>query len=104
MQLASTQPSLLSWNPFVLPPTHRALSSVSSMSVLRFSNITQSFGNFTRPADWTKFVNRVKHYGDLWCCLDTHPPVVHYSLLWDVAHTDMFNRQWNGTWVPLLGP
>jgi hypothetical protein len=49
-------------------------------------------------------VNRIKHYGDLWCCLKTHPPVVHYNLFWDVPHTDMFNRLFNGTWVPLLGP
>jgi hypothetical protein len=83
---------------------NRALSSVRGVSVLKFSNITLAFGNFTRPEDWTKFANRIKHYGDLWCCLATHPAVVHYNLLWDVPHTDVHNRRFNGTWVPLLGP
>lgn len=82
----------------------RALSSVSSVSVLQFKDVGSAFGNFTRPEDWTKFAARVRHYGDAWCCVDAHPGHVYYDLLWDVPHVDMHNRRWNGSWHVAPGP
>lgn len=84
----------------------RALSSAASISVLNFTDVARSVGNFTRAADYARFTKRLGHYGGVFCCIDAHPGHVHYDLLWDVPHTDRFGRVWGGEapWRPVTGP
>jgi hypothetical protein len=62
--------------------------------VLNFTSIGSAFGNFSRPADFTRFQRRMAQYGAVWCCVDAHPGHVHYDLWWDTHHTDKFGRKW----------
>jgi hypothetical protein len=39
------------------------------LQTLHFSSMADAFGNFTALADWNKFVERMKIYGSIWCCV-----------------------------------
>ncbi len=74
------------------------------MSILRFSNLVDAFGNFTQVQDWTRFYRRMQQYSSVWCCIDAHPGHIHYDMWWDLpGHTDKFGRTW-GKWEPMTGP
>lgn len=59
---------------------------------------------FSEPGAAARFVERMKLYGSIWCCVLAHPGHIHYDLLWDMPHTDKFQRVWNGTWDTKTGP
>jgi len=80
-----------------------ALSSVGSISLIKFTSVTHAFGNFTDPKDYTKFFDRVKHYGCVWCCVNMHPGHILYDFWWDIPHTDVVGRKWD-KWEPKPGP
>mmetsp|Transcript_27081 Transcript_27081/g.49899 ORF Transcript_27081/g.49899 Transcript_27081/m.49899 type:complete len:294 (-) Transcript_27081:56-937(-) len=88
-----------------------ALSSVKTAKVLHFRTLVGAVKDFGlglthSPDAKQKFMRRLQVYGSIWCCVNNHPGHVHYDLLWDVPHTDKFNRVWseNNTWVQLPGP
>ncbi|KXZ45924.1 hypothetical protein GPECTOR_49g508 [Gonium pectorale] len=81
-----------------------ALSAVKSAKVLHFSTMANALGPFSDPAVATRFYERLKLYGSIWCCVLAHPGHIHYDLLWDMPHRDKFQRVWNGTWQTLTGP
>ena len=58
---------------------------------------------FPLLGDWAKFALRMKSYASIWCCIHAHPGHIHYDMLWDVPHTDKFNRIWT-KWEAKTGP
>jgi hypothetical protein len=89
--------------PYLVLFACRALSSVGSISLIKFTSVTNAFGNFTDSKDYTKFFNRVKHYGCVWCCVNAHPGHILYDFWWDIPHTDVVGRKWD-KWEPKPGP
>lgn len=81
-----------------------ALSAVKSTKVLHFTTMANAMGDFSDSSVATRFTNRMKTYGSIWCCVLAHPGHIHYDLLWDVPHVDKFLRSWNGTWHTVTGP
>ncbi|PNW73352.1 hypothetical protein CHLRE_14g629000v5 [Chlamydomonas reinhardtii] len=80
--------------------------AVKGAKVLHFTsmagfNFPQAF---SEPGAAARFVERMKLYGSIWCCVLAHPGHIHYDLLWDMPHTDKFQRVWNGTWDTKTGP
>ncbi|GAX79191.1 hypothetical protein CEUSTIGMA_g6631.t1 [Chlamydomonas eustigma] len=80
-----------------------ALEAASSFKVLQFTTMNNAFKNFTKESDWSKFAARMRNYGSIWCCIHAHPGHIHYDMLWDVPHSDKFNRPWT-TWETKTGP
>ncbi|GFH21962.1 uncharacterized protein HaLaN_19354, partial [Haematococcus lacustris] len=75
------------------------LKAGASYKVLEFSNLaslwppfSQEGGWFTKPEQHRAFVERLKQMTSVSCCLATSPGWVWYDMLWDVPHTDRFNR------------
>jgi len=58
---------------------------------------------FHLTGDWDRFSQRMKTYASIWCCIHAHPGHIHYDMLWDVPHTDKFNRIWT-KWEAKTGP
>lgn len=61
----------------VLPCTVTCILSFASTAVICLSHMSYCF--HARAADWTKFFNRVRIYGSIWCCVAAHPGHIHYD-------------------------
>mmetsp|Transcript_17364 Transcript_17364/g.37489 ORF Transcript_17364/g.37489 Transcript_17364/m.37489 type:complete len:686 (-) Transcript_17364:496-2553(-) len=80
-----------------------ALINTAEFKVLEFTTMNNAFKNFTDAGDWVKFANRMRVYTSIWCCIMSHPGHIHYDMLWDIPHTDKFNKEWT-KWEPTTGP
>jgi hypothetical protein len=68
---------------------------VSTVSLLRFTSITDVFSNFTNPDDYSRFFKRMQQYGSFWGLLDTSPGHVRYDMWWDIPHEDVAGRHFD---------
>ncbi len=82
-----------------------ALTNAKTFKVMHFTTMVNALGNFSNPQQWTRFQERMKLYGSIWCCVHAHPGHIHYDMLWDVVpHNDKFGRTWNTSWSTVTGP
>ncbi|GMH43261.1 hypothetical protein BSKO_11183 [Bryopsis sp. KO-2023] len=88
----------------------KALQSVGSKRLLRFSSMRNTFAGFKSPREAAAFERTVAKWASIWCCVEAvenNFGHVWLDLFHDVLpHTDVHGRLWNEThpWIPLRGP
>ena len=82
-----------------------ALGAFRGTKILHFSTMMNAFGGFDSPGTTAQFMEKIKHWTSIWCCVHAHPGHIWYDMLFDVkGHKDRHMRVWEGEWFPKTGP
>ena len=82
-----------------------ALGAFRDTKILHFSTMMNAFGGFDSPGTTAQFMEKIKHWTSIWCCVHAHPGHIWYDMLFDVkGHKDRHMRVWEGEWFPKTGP
>ncbi|KAL1504431.1 hypothetical protein AB1Y20_010837 [Prymnesium parvum] len=92
-----------------LPFVRRLAEEFADAKVLRLVGAPPDYRGVLSPRAVEEFEARFKGFGGLWCC--NRPPGgrgaghIWYDFFHDVVpRKDRFHRQWDGPWVPKMGP